>query len=38
MGYVPTPLSAPGTRIVIDVRGRRYGAETAQKPLYRKES
>jgi aminomethyltransferase len=38
MGYVPTPLSAPGTRIVIDVRGRRCGAETAQKPLYRKES
>jgi aminomethyltransferase len=38
MGYVPTPLAAPGTRIVIDVRGRRYDAETAQKPLYRKES
>jgi aminomethyltransferase len=38
LGYVPTPLSEPGTPIVIDVRGRRHGAEVAAKPLYRKES
>ncbi|MDX6569345.1 MAG: aminomethyltransferase [Gaiellales bacterium] len=38
MGYVPTPLAEPGTAIVIDVRGRRHGAEVARKPLYRKES
>jgi aminomethyltransferase len=38
MGYVPTPLAEPGSAIVIDVRGRRHGAEIARKPLYRKES
>ena len=38
MGYVPASLSEPGTALVIDVRGRRYGAEIARKPLYRKES
>jgi aminomethyltransferase len=38
MGYVPTAFAEPGTAIVIDVRGRRYGAEVARKPLYRKES
>jgi aminomethyltransferase len=38
MGYVPTGLSEQGSAIVIDVRGRRYGAEIATKPLYRKES
>jgi aminomethyltransferase len=37
MGYVPTGLSEQGSTIVIDVRGRRYGAEIATKPLYRKE-
>jgi aminomethyltransferase len=37
MGYVPAPHAAPGTAIVIDVRGRRYDAEVARKPLYRKE-
>jgi aminomethyltransferase len=37
MGYVSTPHAAAGTAIVIDVRGRRYGAEVARKPLYRKE-
>jgi aminomethyltransferase len=38
MGYVATPHAAPGTAIVIDVRGRRHQAEVAAKPLYRKES
>jgi aminomethyltransferase len=38
MGYVPTAMAQPGSAIVIDVRGRRYGAEVARKPLYRKES
>ena len=37
MGYVPTGWPSRA-RIVIDVRGRRYGAEIAAKPLYRKES
>lgn len=38
MGYVSTQRAAPGSAIVIDVRGRRYRAEVAKKPLYRKES
>jgi aminomethyltransferase len=38
MGYVSTQHAAPGSAIVIDVRGRRHGAEVAPKPLYRKES
>jgi aminomethyltransferase len=38
MGYVSAPHTAPGSAIVIDVRGRRHGAEVAKKPLYRKES
>jgi aminomethyltransferase len=38
MGYVSTPHAGPGSAIVIDVRGRRHGAEVARKPLYRKES
>ena len=37
MGYVAAAHAAPGTAIVIDVRGRRHGAEVARKPLYRKE-
>ena len=38
MGYVSTPHAAPGSAIVIDVRGRRHAAEVARKPLYPKES
>ena len=38
MGYVPESLSRPGTRVEIDVRGRRLPAEIARKPLYTKES
>jgi aminomethyltransferase len=38
MGYVPAAHAEPGHAIVIDVRGRRFGAEVARKPLYRKES
>jgi aminomethyltransferase len=37
MGYVPSAHATAGVQIVIDVRGRRHGAEIAQKPLYRKE-
>jgi aminomethyltransferase len=37
MGYVPAAHADPGHAIVIDVRGRRFGAEVARKPLYRKE-
>ena len=34
MGYVPTPMSAPGTELSIDVRGRPRRAEVVTKPIY----
>ncbi len=36
MGYVRADLSAPGTRLDVDVRGRRRAAEVRSMPLYRK--
>jgi aminomethyltransferase len=38
MGYVPAGSSAPGTRLVIDVRGKPRRAEVSKKPLYKKAS
>jgi len=38
MGYVPVGSAMPGTRLEIDVRGRRLAAEVARKPLYSKET
>ena len=37
MGYVDAAHATPGTKIDVDVRGRRQPAEIATKPLYRKE-
>jgi aminomethyltransferase len=37
MAYVPARLAAPGTELVIDVRGRDRRAVVQKKPLYRKE-
>jgi aminomethyltransferase len=37
MGYVPTESAAPDTKLVIDVRGKRRGAQVVKKPIYRKE-
>jgi aminomethyltransferase len=37
MGYVPTEQAAPGTEIVVDVRGRERRAHVVEKPIYRKE-
>jgi glycine cleavage system T protein (aminomethyltransferase) len=37
MGYVPSPLSKPGTELTIDVRGRQRRAQVVKKPIYRKE-
>jgi aminomethyltransferase len=34
MGYVPVGDSRPGTRIDVDVRGKRRAAEVREKPLY----
>jgi aminomethyltransferase len=38
MGYDPAGSSAPGTEIVIDVRGKPRHAEVSKKPLYKKAS
>jgi aminomethyltransferase len=38
MGYVPAGASAPGTELVIDVRGKPRRAEVSKKPLYKKAS
>jgi len=37
MAYVPAGAAAPGTELVIDVRGKPRRAEVKKKPLYRKE-
>jgi aminomethyltransferase len=36
MGYVPADSTAPGTRLVIDVRGRSKRAHVVEKPIYTK--
>lgn len=36
LGYVPPAYVAPGTRIEIEIRGRRFAAEVVKKPIYRK--
>ncbi len=36
MGYVPLAAAEPGTRIEVDVRGKRRAAEVREKPLYKK--
>ena len=38
MGYVPAAASAPGTELVIDVRGKPRRAQVSKKPLYKKAS
>jgi aminomethyltransferase len=38
LGYVPAGASAPGTELVIDVRGKARRAEVSKKPLYKKAS
>jgi aminomethyltransferase len=36
LAYVPSPLSAPGTALTIDVRGRARPARVVPKPIYRR--
>ncbi|HEY6166638.1 MAG TPA: glycine cleavage system aminomethyltransferase GcvT [Verrucomicrobiae bacterium] len=36
MGYVPPQFAEVGTKIEIEIRGRRFAAETVKKPIYRK--
>jgi glycine cleavage system aminomethyltransferase T len=33
MAYLPAPAAAPGTDVVIDVRGKPKTARTARRPL-----
>jgi aminomethyltransferase len=37
LAYVPAASAAPGTELVIDVRGKPRTAAVQKKPLYRKE-
>ena len=36
MGYVPTEFARPGTKIEIEIRGKRFTAVVVPKPIYRK--
>ncbi len=36
MAYLPPALAKPGTALEIDIRGKRYPAETLKKPFYKK--
>ena len=38
LAYVRSDMSAPGTQVDVDVRGTRYPAVVAKKPLYRREA
>lgn len=38
MAYVPIALAQAGTKIEIEIRGRRFAAEVVKKPIYRKAS
>jgi glycine cleavage system T protein (aminomethyltransferase) len=38
MGYVPAPAAAPGSELVVDVRGKPRRARIVKKPIYRKET
>jgi aminomethyltransferase len=37
MGYVPTDSAAPGTELVIDVRGNPRRARVVKRPIYKRE-
>ena len=36
MAYLPAALAKPGTKLQIDVRGRRFPAEVVKKPFYKR--
>jgi aminomethyltransferase len=38
LGYVPTALAEPGTRLVIDCRGKLIDAEVVKGPFYKKQA
>jgi aminomethyltransferase len=38
MAYLPSSLCAPGTRVEVEIRGRRFLAVVSKRPLYRRPS
>jgi aminomethyltransferase len=36
LGYVPPESAKPGTNLEIEIRGKRFAAVVAPKPIYRK--
>jgi aminomethyltransferase len=36
MAYVPPQHASPGTKIEVEIRGRRFPAEVVKKPIFRK--
>ena len=36
MGYVKLNFSKPGTRVFLEVRGKKYGANISELPFYKK--
>jgi aminomethyltransferase len=38
IGYVPADHASPGTRVEVEIRGRRSAAEVVEMPFYRKEA
>lgn len=36
IGYVPPALAVAGTKLEVEIRGRRFAAEVVKKPIYRK--
>jgi aminomethyltransferase len=37
MGYVPADSAAPGTELVIDVRGKSRRTRVVKRPIYKRE-
>jgi aminomethyltransferase len=38
LGYVPTASAKAGTKIEIEIRGKKFAAEVVAKPIYKKTS
>jgi aminomethyltransferase len=36
LGYVPAGMAKAGTRLAVEIRGRRFEAEIVRKPIFKK--
>ncbi len=36
MAYLPTPLTAPGTQVEVEIRGKRFPAVVSKRPMYKR--